>query len=231
VVDSSLLHYEASTRIHILGESNLRPSEIVRTYLASWVAIPPLLIGPPYLVLRDPDAFIDAVSGSGDPGWALLLFIGLLLLSIFVPIGVFALIYDFYGKRLAPLRLATMIDDELPARARERDELPAPARPRIEEIVRRLAAGDIDGLRSEGVNGLDGDPLLWIREYPAKLVPLPADVWVHPETVTFAYDDRSGWAVVLPLWTTAESPSDLSLEMSVIKRGTGFEFEISSIHV
>jgi hypothetical protein len=61
------------------------------------------------------------------------------------------------------------------------DELPAPARARIEEIVRRLAADDIDGLRSEGVKGLEGDPLLWVREYPAKLVPLPGDVWRHPE--------------------------------------------------
>jgi hypothetical protein len=111
------------------------------------------------------------------------------------------------------------------------DELPAPARARIEEIVRRLAADDIDGLRSEGVKGLEGDPLLWVREYPAKLVPLPGDVWRHPEADAFAFDDESGWWVVLPIWTTAESPSDLPLEMSVKKRGSSLEFEIDNIHI
>jgi hypothetical protein len=111
------------------------------------------------------------------------------------------------------------------------DELPTAARTRIEEIVRRLAAGEVDGLRSEGVKGLEGDPLMWVREYPAELVPLPADVWAHPETGSLAYYDGSGWAVVVPMWTTSESPSDLSMEMSVIKRGRDLEFEIENIHV
>jgi hypothetical protein len=111
------------------------------------------------------------------------------------------------------------------------DDLPRSAQARIEEIVRRLAAGEVDALRSEGVKGLEGDPLLWVREYPAELVPLSADVWTHPEADSFAFDDGSGWAVVLPMWTTTESPSDLSLEMSVTKRGPGLEFEINNIHV
>jgi hypothetical protein len=82
-----------------------------------------------------------------------------------------------------------------------------------------------------GVEGLEDDPLSWVREYPADLVPLPGDVWAHPGTDSFRFSDESGWAVVLPLWTTAESPSDLSLEMSVTKRGSDFMFETDNMHV
>ncbi|WP_425564049.1 DUF7668 domain-containing protein [Pseudonocardia alaniniphila] len=53
----------------------------------------------------------------------------------------------------------------------------------------------------------------------------------HPGTDSFRFSDGSGWAVVLPLWTTAESLSDLSLEMSVTERGSDFIFEIDNMHV
>jgi hypothetical protein len=39
------------------------------------------------------------------------------------------------------------------------------------------------------------------------------------------------WFVVMPLWSQEEGRSDLSIELTVMKHGDSFVFEIDNLHV
>jgi hypothetical protein len=67
------------------------------------------------------------------------------------------------------------------------------------------------------VAGRRPDLLTWVREYGesgAELVVQPDDIWTHRWT---DYGERpNGTAYgALPIWTTRESPSDLSAEFEI----------------
>lgn len=67
------------------------------------------------------------------------------------------------------------------------------------------------------VLGEHPEMLMWVHEYGddgATLVRQPEDIWTHRYTSVVA-TDAGGWHVTLPLWTTDESPSDLSAEFSI----------------
>lgn len=72
------------------------------------------------------------------------------------------------------------------------------------------------------VRGERPDLLLWVHRYGAHgatLVPQPDDIFDHRlagavETV------HGGWALDLPLWTNEESPSDLTVSLTVAADGT-----------
>jgi hypothetical protein len=98
------------------------------------------------------------------------------------------------------------------------DGVPVELRSAIAEQLDRLVAGQNPEL------------LVWVREYGAdgaRLVPQPPAIWTHPYTDAIRTDD-GGWHVVVPLWTEAESPSDLSAEVIVDPRGSA---SIHDVHV
>jgi hypothetical protein len=39
------------------------------------------------------------------------------------------------------------------------------------------------------------------------------------------------WSVVMPLWSEEEGRSDLSIELTIIKYGNNFVFEIDDLHI
>ena len=88
--------------------------------------------------------------------------------------------------------------------------MPIALQPALAELLQQLVDGEFP------------DMLHWVREYGstgATLVQQPEAIWSHPETSVIPTSD-GGWHIVLPLWTTDESPSDLSAELVVEPSGT-----------
>lgn len=103
----------------------------------------------------------------------------------------------------------------------------------LAEIVHRLVIGDYAGLARDGyVEGTD-DPDdasigLWIEDYPATMVDLPDEAWafsVHGPL------ESGMWWVTVPLWTSEEGRSDLSMEATVYDDCTDITVKIHTIHV
>ena len=83
--------------------------------------------------------------------------------------------------------------------------IPEELREPIRAQLQRLVVGDLPDL------------LVWVNDYGksgATLVDQPDDVWSHPDSEAIATPDGS-WHVILPLWTTEESPSDLSADLAI----------------
>ena len=96
--------------------------------------------------------------------------------------------------------------------------VPPGLRPAVGAELERLVAGELPHL------------LTWVRDYGddgATLVPQPDAIWDHPGTDAVLTVDGS-WALALPLWTTQESPSDLSAHVTVSADGT---VTIEDVHV
>ena len=87
-----------------------------------------------------------------------------------------------------------------------------------------------DALQTE-LNALVGgqrpELMTWVTAYPARLVRQPELIWSHPESEVVERDNGTAFGV-LPLWTTDESPSDLSVEFEIDTHGT---VTISDVHV
>ena len=72
--------------------------------------------------------------------------------------------------------------------------------------------------------------LTWVQQYKGigtALVTQPMEIWTHRDTEVTPTRD-GGWHVVVPLWTSDESPSDLSAEVTVAPDGRA---RITSVHV
>jgi hypothetical protein len=98
------------------------------------------------------------------------------------------------------------------------DEVPVEVRDAVTDQIARLVAGDLPGL------------MTWVQEYGesgATLVPPPDDWWAHPWSDALP-GQSGGWHVVVPLWTTDESPSGLSAEVEVTDSG---QARITDVHV
>lgn len=61
----------------------------------------------------------------------------------------------------------------------------------------------------------------------AELVTQPEAIWDHPETDFLQRDDGTA-AIVVPLWTVEEAPSDLSAELEMTSAGA---VELTDVHV
>jgi hypothetical protein len=74
---------------------------------------------------------------------------------------------------------------------------------------------------------------MWVRGYErtgAALIPLPEEAWEVADAVPVAPGpDR--WAVVMPLWTSEEGMSDLSMEVTVTESPDGISATIDNLHV
>jgi hypothetical protein len=72
--------------------------------------------------------------------------------------------------------------------------------------------------------------LTWVMDYGpegAHLIPQPDEIWTHKSSDAGPMTGGGWWAVV-PLWTSAESTSDLSAEVEV---GAAGEARILDVHV
>ena len=74
------------------------------------------------------------------------------------------------------------------------------------------------------------DPLLWVRNYPGNLTTLPPEGWDLADAIQLQADPGT-WSVVIPLWTSQEGRSDLSLEATVDDLADGPLITIDNIRV
>jgi hypothetical protein len=92
--------------------------------------------------------------------------------------------------------------------------------------LRAVIATQLDLL----VRGELPEILTWVADYGpggAQLIPQPDEIWTH-EGSDAGPMTGGGWWAVVPLWTSAESPSDLSAEVKV---GADGEARILDVHV
>jgi hypothetical protein len=71
---------------------------------------------------------------------------------------------------------------------------------------------------------------VWVRNYGgsgAELVTQPEAIWGHPLTDYLLREDGTA-AIVVPLWTAEEPPSDLSAEFEMTTAGA---VELTDVHV
>ena len=106
-----------------------------------------------------------------------------------------------------------------------------PFEAQVREVVELLVHGDYAAIerRTGGVR-LHAEHLAEaVAEYGRRLVVPPAGA--APLDV-IEFQDGSGWAVVVDLWTTEEGESDLSLELTVRRSQVGpLRIEVDNLHV
>jgi hypothetical protein len=83
--------------------------------------------------------------------------------------------------------------------------------------------------RSKGVRLSADDIELIIKEYNCQLIMPPSEAYELMEVVEVKGGKR--WFVVMPLWSQEEGRSDLTIELTVMKHGDSFVFEIDNLHV
>ena len=109
--------------------------------------------------------------------------------------------------------------------------LTPPMREAVREVVDVLAAGRHDQLVSDGRAGrLTAEELdRAVREYGRTLVALPEEAWAL--VALYRLEDGSGVALEVPMWTTEEGRSDLTLSLTVSERDGAVAIEIDSLDV
>jgi hypothetical protein len=70
-----------------------------------------------------------------------------------------------------------------------------------------------------------------IREYGRKLIMPPPEKFDQLDVVEVRNGGEPRWSVRMPLWTQEEGSSDLSIELTVIKRKNEYVVELDDIHV
>ena len=70
-----------------------------------------------------------------------------------------------------------------------------------------------------------------IREYGRKLILPPLEKFDQLDVIQIKKKDPPGWSVRMQLWTQEEGPSDLSIELTLIKNGNEYLVELDDIHV
>ncbi|GAA1479217.1 hypothetical protein GCM10009623_36630 [Nocardioides aestuarii] len=87
--------------------------------------------------------------------------------------------------------------------------IPNEIRPALRDELDALARGERPAL------------LTWVENYGhggAELIRQPEEIWSHPASELQHGSNGSAWGCV-PLWTTEESPSDLTAEFEVSSTG------------
>ena len=111
--------------------------------------------------------------------------------------------------------------------------VPARFRPAVAAVVDRLAAGDYQGLKRDGIDPHPNvDLSLPIRNYGptgATIVTLPEEAWASADAIPIP-GQPGQWAVVLGLWTQEEGVSDLSMLATVFESPGGISVVIDGIN-
>ncbi|KQU68300.1 hypothetical protein [Phycicoccus sp. Root101] len=96
--------------------------------------------------------------------------------------------------------------------------VPLSVRPAIRAVLDQL------------VDGQFPNQLTWVSDYGetgAVLIRQPDSIWEHPRSDVLERQDGF-YAMTLPLWTTDESPSELSAELGVSPEGV---VTLEDVHV
>lgn len=108
--------------------------------------------------------------------------------------------------------------------------LPAAAKDAIDALVRDLVHGRFASIQGEGRAGrLTADELeLAVSEYGRTLVDLPEEAWHLAEVAAVS---RTEMSVDVPLWTSEEGRSDLTLFVSIRVVDGRVHVSVDDLHV
>jgi hypothetical protein len=111
---------------------------------------------------------------------------------------------------------------------------PAKLRDTVSALTDRLATGDYDGLcrlvRSSRLSPAEVERV--VRDYGRHLIPLPSAAFEAVDLVPVSNSHPQQWSVVVPLWSTEEGRSDLSLELTVEDSSApAYAVELDDLHV
>ena len=104
--------------------------------------------------------------------------------------------------------------------------VPERFRPVLSALIDMIAEGDVAAMWAHpAIRVGGGDPLLWVRDYPAAVTSLPPQGWDVADAMPVDGQPEL-WLAIIPLWTEAEGRSNLSLEATVEDRAEGPVVEV-----
>ena len=110
---------------------------------------------------------------------------------------------------------------------------PWPFEPVVRAVVTQLAAGQYADLehRTGGVRLTAGQIADAVREYGRRILP-PSDADLPLDVVPITAAAPRAWSVNVPLSTTDEGRSDLTLQLTIrAAQAGGYHVEIDDLHV
>lgn len=103
----------------------------------------------------------------------------------------------------------------------------------VEKVIGLLVSGKYDEIveTTKGIR-LDADSIDGaIRQYGRTLVMPPEEAYNYMDAIVVRGSTPQRWSVVMPLWTSEEGRSDLSVELTLQEKPGGFDVELDDIHV
>lgn len=102
----------------------------------------------------------------------------------------------------------------------------------IRGVVEQLSNGEYDALLSQVTSRASKEDLIrTIQEYGRTLVPPPDDAYESLDVISVDSADLPTWSVWIPLWTSEEGRSDLTLEMTIIEANGQLAIELDDLRV
>ena len=103
----------------------------------------------------------------------------------------------------------------------------------VSELVALLANGEYDALLLKApLSSVSAEQLaVAVKEYGRQIVPIPPAGYRLIDCVPVQGSKPQAWSVVVPLFTSEEGRSDLSLELSIAQSRSGYTAQIDGIHV
>ena len=101
-------------------------------------------------------------------------------------------------------------------------------------VLAKLSCGEFDDVAccTDGRSKSSGEMRQAIADYGDPLVIPPTGWQEHLDIVPIRDANPRAWSIVTPCWTSKESPSDLSLELTITAaHGTAPNVCIENIHV
>ena len=102
----------------------------------------------------------------------------------------------------------------------------------VNQIVSLLVAGryaDVEQ-QTHGIRLTANEMVKAVTDYGRKLVQPPQDGFRLMNVVETKNAQPKRWSIAMPLWTEEEGRSDLTVEMTLAERETGFSIELDDIH-
>lgn len=108
----------------------------------------------------------------------------------------------------------------------------ASLRAEVQRLVRDLACGRYAEIVADRrVGRLQEDELRSaVEDYGRTLVELPDEAWASVDEYPIS-GETDACALDVPLWTTEEGRSDLTLSLTATRRGEGYVLVIDDLHV
>jgi hypothetical protein len=114
------------------------------------------------------------------------------------------------------------------------DTLPVHVAERFRQVIAWFVSGDFQSIesRSRGVRLSADEMQRAIADYGRTLIMPPDSAFSHVNAIRVSVTSQPTWSVRFDFWTKEEGRSDLSLECTIIDRGSeSLNIEIDNIHV